>query len=113
MKNTNENKKTVIFVNAEDINRDPEGVMAAIEEYEQDERTLEEVEAQLNEKLIALEKRFRPAPTPTPEEIKADPERFVILDRADLEPYFPDHMPTKNCKLLILTLLESFRMHNE
>ena len=108
----NKNKKTVAFVNIEDLNRDPEGVAAAIKAYEEEERAMEEVEADLNEKLIALDKRFQPAPTPTPEEIKADPERFVILDRADLEPYFPDHMPTKNCKLLILTLLESFRMHN-
>ncbi len=51
-------------------------------------------------------------PRPTPEEIKADPEGFVILDRADLEPYFPDYMPTKNIQLLILALLESFRRKN-
>ena len=48
----------------------------------------------------------------TPEEIKADPEGFVILDRADLEPYFPDYMPTKSIQLLILALLESFRRKN-
>ena len=42
----------------------------------------------------------------------ADPEGFVILDRADLEPYFPDYMPTKNIQLLILALLESFRRKN-
>ena len=36
----------------------------------------------------------------------------MILDRADLEPYFPDYMPTKNIQLLILALLESFRRKN-
>ena len=120
MHNKNQNKKTVAFVNIEDLNRDPEGVMAAIEAYEQehsipeerDDRTLEEVEAQLDESLIALDKHFQPMPRPTPEEIKADPENFVILDRADLEPYFPDYMPTKNIQLLILALLESFRRKN-
>ena len=120
MHNKNQNKKTVAFVNIEDLNRDPEGVMAAIEAYEQehcvpeerDDRTLEEVEADLNESLIALDKRFQPMPRPTPEEIEADPEGFVILDRADLEPYFPDYMPTKNIQLLILALLESFRRKN-
>ena len=108
----NKNKKTVAFVNIEDLNRDPEGVAAAIKAYEEDDRTLEEVEADLNEKLIALDKRFRPMPRPTPEEIKVDPENFVILDRVDLEPYFPDYMPTKNIQLLILALLESFRRKN-
>ena len=120
MHNKNQNKKTVAFVNIEDLNRDPEGVMAAIEAYEQehcvpeerDDRTLEEVEADLNESLIALDKHFQPMPRPTPEEIKADPENFVILDRADLEPYFPEYMPTKNIQLLILALLESFRRKN-
>ena len=107
----NKNKKTVAFVNIEDLNRDPEGVAAAIKAYEEEERVME-VEAQLGESLIALDKHFQPMPRPTPEEIKADPEGFVILDRADLEPYFPDYMPTKNIQLLILALLESFRMHN-
>ena len=111
MHNKNQNKKTVAFVNIEDLNRDPEGVAAAIKAYEE-ERAMEEVEADLNEKLIALDKRFRPMPRPTPEEIEADPEGFVILDRADLEPYFPDYMPTKNIQLLILALLESFRRKN-
>ena len=116
MHNKNQNKKTVAFVNIEDLNRGPEGVMAAIEAYEQehsipeerDDKTLEEVEADLNESLIALDKYFQPMP----EEIKTDPESFVILDRADLEPYFPDYMPTKNIQLLILALLESFRRKN-
>lgn len=112
MHNKNKKKGSLTIVNFEDICRDPEGVMAAIEAYEEDDRPLEEVEASLNEKLIALDKRFRPMPRPTPEEIKANPEGFVILDRADLEPYFPDYMPTKNIQLLILALLESFRMHN-
>ena len=112
MHNKNQNKKTVAFVNIEDLNRDPEGVMAAIEAYEEDSRTLEEVEADLNESLIALDKHFQPMPRPTPEEIKADPESDLILDRADLEPYFPDYMPTKSIQLLILALLESFRRKN-
>ena len=112
MHNKNQNKKTVAFVNIEDLNRDPEGVAAAIKAYEEEERVMEEVEAQLNESLIALDKHFQPMPRPTPEEIKADPEGFVILDRADLEPYFPDYMPTKNIQLLILALLESFRRKN-
>ena len=83
MHNKNQNKKTVAFVNIEDLNRDPEGVMAAIEAYEQehsvpeerDDRTLEEVEADLNESLIALDKHFQPMPRPTPEEIEAGDAR--------------------------------------
>ena len=112
MHNKNQNKKTVAFVNIEDLNCDPEGVAAAIKAYEEEERAMEEVEAQLDESLIALDKHFQPMPRPTPEEIEADPEGFVILDRADLEPYFPDYMPTKNIQLLILALLESFRRKN-
>lgn len=73
MHNTNQNKKTVAFVNIEDLNRDPEGVVAAIKAYEEEERAMEEVEADLDESLIALDKYFQPMPRPTPEEIKADP----------------------------------------
>ena len=38
MHNKNQNKKTVAFVNIEDLNRDPEGVAAAIKAYEEEER---------------------------------------------------------------------------
>lgn len=65
---------------------------------------LEEVIADMGGVLI------KPSPRPTQEEIDANPDAFVSIDRKVLAPYFVEDCPAEYVEMVILTLLAMNRM---
>ena len=120
MKNTNENKGNLEIVNFADARRRMEQAEAESRETGDDvqvfcvlSRKDAEPDPELEEALSSLGTFLRPTPQPTPEEVAANPESFVILDRQALVPYFPEEMSAEKIELIILAMLEADRMCNE
>lgn len=76
-------------------------------------KSKDERDAVLDEVLSSMGTLIRPTAQPTPKEVEADPDAFVVFRREELAPYFDDDSSAEYIKMLVITLLEVDRIRNE